>query len=161
MIIFHQAVELVEGIIQDARLRARCSTIRGSNDPLLYFANFTLLIIANKEAHIMKREIINRAFDRMEKFYAERPERTNPMPFYDSTLREAWTKTISEFEVEDFDCDFDSQAWFLEEEEYQAAVAIFDRREELYNNLFDKFGDYYDELEQEEESNEDNTMENL
>lgn len=109
----------------------------------------------------MKREIINRAFDRMEKFYAERPERTNPMPFYDSTLREAWTKTISEFEVEDFDCDFDSQAWFLEEEEYQAAVAIFDRREELYNNLFDKFGDYYDELEQEEESNEDNTMENL
>lgn len=109
----------------------------------------------------MKLEIINRAFDRMEKFYAERPERTNPMPFYDSTLREAWTKTMLEFEVEDFDCDFDSQAWFLEEEEYQAAVAIFNRREELYNNLFDKFGDHYDELEQKEENNDENTMENL
>lgn len=158
-IIFHQAVELVEEIIQDARLRARCSTIRGSFDPLLYFAIFTLLIIANKEAHIMKREQIEKGLARLDKFCAEN-EAHNPMGYYDDNMREAAIRALMEFELEELD--YDTKWWLVEdEEEFNELAAEIARGLEMrakFNDLFEK---YYDELEQEEESNEDDTMENL
>jgi len=152
-IIFHRAVELAEESTQGAKLLAHCSTNRGSIDPLLYFANFTLLIIANKEAHNMKREQIDKAFERMEKFYEERPDLFNPLTIYieDESLKEAWTRTAMEFEPNEFD--YETRKWFIEDEdEYNEAIERADREMEAYDRFKAKMSEYYDELEQEEES---------
>lgn len=110
----------------------------------------------------MKREQVEKAFERMDKFFSERPNRINPLGMYynDATLREAWTKAVMEFEPNELD--YETRKWFIEDEdEYNKAIERADRELEVYDRFIAKMGEYYDELEQEEESNEDETMENL
>lgn len=110
----------------------------------------------------MKREQIEKAFERMDKFFSERPDIFNPLSMYieDKALKEAWTKAIMEFEPNELD--YETRKWFIEDEdEYAKAIEQADRELEAYDRFMAKMSEYYDELEQKEESNEDETMENL
>jgi len=101
----------------------------------------------------MKREQIDKAFERMEKFYEERPDLFNPLTIYieDESLKEAWTRTAMEFEPNEFD--YETRKWFIEDEdEYNEAIERADREMEAYDRFKAKMSEYYDELEQEEES---------
>ena len=101
----------------------------------------------------MKLEKIDKAFERMEKFYEERPNIFNPLSMYieDESLKEAWTKAMMEFEPDEFD--YETRKWFIEDEdEYNEAIERADRETEVFRRFMAKMSEYYDELEQEEES---------
>lgn len=101
----------------------------------------------------MKREQIDKAFERMEKFYEERPNIFNPLSMYieDESLKEAWIKAMMEFEPDEFD--YETRKWFIEDEdEYNEAIERADRETEVFRRFMTKMSEYYDELEQEEES---------
>lgn len=108
----------------------------------------------------MKREQIDKAFERMEKFYEERPDIFNPLTMYeDEQVKEAWTQAMMEFEPNEFD--YETRKWFIEDEdEYTKAIERADRELEAFNRFMAKMNEYYDELEQKEEDDED-TMDNL
>ena len=101
----------------------------------------------------MKREQIDKAFERMEKFYEERPDLFNPLTAYikDESLKEAWTRTAMEFEPNELD--YETRKWFIEDEdEYNEAIERADRELEAYDRFMAKMSEYYDELKPEEES---------
>lgn len=111
----------------------------------------------------MKREQINKALERIEKFYGERPDLFNTLTMYieDKNLMEAWTRAMMEFEPNEFD--YETRKWFIEDEdEYIKAIERTDRETETLKRFTTKVSEYYDELEQkEEEDNEEDTMDNL
>ena len=109
----------------------------------------------------MKREQINKAFERMEKFYEERPDIFNPLTMYeDEQVKEAWIQAMMEFEPNELD--YETRKWFIEDEdEYAKAIERADRELEAFNRFMAKMNEYYDELEQKEEDDEEDTMDNL
>lgn len=107
----------------------------------------------------MKREQIEKGLARLDKFCAEN-EAHNPLDYDDDNMREAVIRALMEFDIEELD--YNTRWWLVEdEEEFNELAAEIARSLELKAKFDDLFVKYYDELEQEEESNEDNTMENL
>ena len=110
----------------------------------------------------MKREQIDKALERVKKFYGERSDLFNPLAMYieDESLMEAWTRAMMEFEPNEFD--YETRKWFIEDEdEYNKAIERADRETETLKRFTAKLGEYYDELEQKEEDDEEDTMDNL
>lgn len=109
----------------------------------------------------MKREQIDKAFERMEKFYDERPDIVNPLTMYeDEQFKEAWIQAMMEFEPNEFD--YETRKWFIEDEdEYTKAIERADLEIDTFNRFTAKMNEYYDELEQKEEDDEEDTMDNL
>lgn len=97
----------------------------------------------------MKRERVEKGIARMNDFYSRLDDSRNPLDFYDSTMLEAFTRTMMDFEPEELD--YETAKWFIEdEEEYKKA------EEQAYKNVkatilfVKKLNHYYDELEKEE-----------
>lgn len=110
----------------------------------------------------MKREQIEKGIYRIKEFYAERPDLFNPFEamFEDENMMKAFTKTMMEFDYEELD--YESKKWFIEKDsDYVERIKEADKNIEFIYRYTDKLSEYYDELEQEEEDNEEDTMDDL
>lgn len=108
----------------------------------------------------MTRERIEKGLARLAQFCEETPEARNPMDIYDDNMREATIRALMEFEFEELD--YDTKWWLVEDEEtfneLAKEVAQGLKARAKYIEIFAK---YYEELEQEEEDNEEDTLDNL
>lgn len=99
----------------------------------------------------MTRQQVEKAFARMDKFYNDHPDLINPMGLMGETYEEACIRAFSEFEYDDFD--YETQKWFEEDETiFAEKIKRAEREMEVRRKFIEKVMNYYDKLEQEEES---------
>ncbi len=107
----------------------------------------------------MTREQVERGLERAEKYF-ENSEYDDPYACYTGSYREAFIRALMEFDENELD--YESYKWFVKDEsKHQEMIKKLEQKIQFCEKFFDKLNEYYDELEQKEEDDEEDTMDNL